>query len=136
MKTIKFIFAALLICAFVCGATFAQDYGYGGGFQDDGSAQVVVTPVKQALKMRDDSIVILRGNIARRIGDDKYLFRDATGEIVVEIDDEDWGGVTAGPKDTLELSGEIDRDFNKVKVDVYLVKKVSGAASAQQGFVE
>ena len=136
MKNIKLIFAALLICAFVCGATFAQDYGYGGGFQDDGSAQVVVTPVKQALKMRDDSIVILRGNIVRRIGDDKYLFRDATGEIVVEIDDEDWGGVTAGPKDTLELSGEIDRDFNKVKVDVYLVKKVSGAASAQQGFVE
>ncbi|MBP5447557.1 MAG: NirD/YgiW/YdeI family stress tolerance protein, partial [Treponema sp.] len=92
--------------------------------------------VKQALKMRDDSIVILRGNIVRRIGDDKYLFRDATGEIVVEIDDEDWGGVTAGPKDTLELSGEIDRDFNKVKVDVYLVKKVSGAAPAKQGFVE
>ena len=67
--------------------------------------------------------------------DEKYLFHDATGEIIVEIDDDKWGGVTASPKDALELSGEIDRDINKVKVDVYLARKVSGAAP-KQGFQE
>ncbi len=141
MKRIAIIFFA---AAMIAGSALAQgfndyndqqNYGYGGGFQDDGSSQALITPVKKALRMRDDTIVILRGNLVRRIGDEKYLFHDATGEIIVEIDDDKWGGVTASPKDTLELSGEIDRDINKVKVDVYLVRKVSGAAP-QQGFQE
>lgn len=141
MKRIAIIFFA---AAMIAGSALAQgfndyndqqNYGYGGGFQDDGSSQALITPVKKALRMRDDTIVILRGNLVRRISDEKYLFHDATGEIIVEIDDDKWGGVTASPKDTLELSGEIDRDINKVKVDVYLVRKVSGAAP-QQGFQE
>ncbi len=87
--------------------------------------------------MRDDSYVTVRGRIIKRLTDDKFLFADETGQIVVEIDYEDWGGVTASPKDTLELTGEIDRDFNKVKLDVKIVRKVSGPNQApQQGFTE
>ena len=35
------------------------------------------------------------------------------------------GGVTVGPNDTVELIGEVDKDFNKVEFDVDIVKKVN-----------
>ena len=122
---------AILVLAMVCaGFAVAQGFnggqpGYGGGFQDNGATGSAATAVKEALKMRDDSYVTVRGNIVKRLTDDKYLFKDATGEIVVEIDNEGWAGVTVGPDDTVELSGEIDRDFNKVELDVGIVRKVN-----------
>ena len=121
-------FIAVLVLARVCVA-FVSAQGFTGstqqgGFVDNGASVSSATPVKDALKLRDDSYVTVRGNIVKRLTDDKYLFRDATGEIVVEIDGKDWGGVTVGPNDTVELSGEIDRDFNKIEIDVGLVKKV------------
>ena len=138
MKKLSIIlFAAAILAA----SAFAQydDYGqgYGRGFQDDGTAYAAPTPIKKVLRMRDDSYVTVRGRIIKRLTDDKFLFADETGQIVVDIDYEDWGGVTASPKDTLELTGEIDRDFNKVKLDVKIVRKVSGPNQApQQGFTE
>ena len=75
--------------------------------------------------MKDDTKAVLRGNIVRQVKHEKYLFKDSTGEIVVEIDDDDWGGVTVGPNDTVELIGEIDKDFNKIEFDVDIVKKVN-----------
>ena len=75
--------------------------------------------------MKDDAKAVLRGNIVKQVGHEKYLFKDATGEIVIEIDDDDWGGVTVGPQDTVELIGEVDKDFNKVEFDVDIVKKVN-----------
>ena len=122
---------AILVLAMVCaGFAVAQGFNggqpsYVGGFQDNGSSVTSATAVKEALRMRDESYVTIRGNIVKRLTDDKYLFRDATGEIVVEIDNEDWAGVTVGPDDTVELSGEIDRDFNKVELDVGIVRKVN-----------
>lgn len=122
---------AILVLAMVCaGFAAAQGFnggqpGYGGGFQDNGSSATSATAVKEALRMRDESYVTVRGNIVKRLTDDKYLFRDATGEIVVDIDKEDWAGITVGPNDTVELSGEIDRDFNKVEIDVGIVRKVN-----------
>ena len=96
-----------------------------GGFSDGTNASAAITPVSKALKMRDDTHATLRGNIVKQVGHEKYLFKDATGEIVVEIDDEDWGRVTVGPQDTVELIGEIDKDISKIEFDVDIVKKVN-----------
>ena len=111
----KKILLVLFVMALAAGTVFAQGFqetedtfGQTQGFVDDGSYNQVL-PVKKALRMRDDSVVTVRGKIVRRLSDDKYLFNDSTGQIVVEIDYEDWGGVSAGPKDILELTGEIDR---------------------------
>lgn len=68
-------------------------------------------------------VYFVRPNFCR--GDEEYMFKDSTGKIVIEIDDEDWGGLTVGPKDTVEISGEIDRDLKKVKLDVFKIRKVS-----------
>ena len=123
-------FIAVLVLAIVCAA-FASAQGFTGekaakgGFSDGTNSSMAITPVKDALKMRDDTHAVLRGNIVKQVGHEKYLFKDATGEIVVEIDDEDWGGVTVGPQDTVELIGEIDRDISKLEFDVDIVKKVN-----------
>ncbi|WP_312240147.1 NirD/YgiW/YdeI family stress tolerance protein [Pantoea sp.] len=90
-----------------------------GGF----SGGDVVT-VKQAQGMKDDSWATIRGKIEKRTGDEDYLFRDATGAMTVEIDHKRWEGQTVSPKDTVELTGELDRDDNAIEMDVKQVKKI------------
>ncbi len=82
-----------------------------GGFS--GSGQNNECTVKQAKNMRDDSPVTLTGKIVQRIKGDKYLFRDATGEITIDIDDEDFRGLTVTPDNTVRIYGEVDKDFGR-----------------------
>ena len=56
-----------------------------GGFV---SGNETIVTVKQVNEMRDDVPVIVKGHIIQRMGDENYLFEDATGSITVEIDDE------------------------------------------------
>lgn len=92
----------------------------GGGFTGPGPALVTV---KQAREMRDDTHVTLRGKIVQHLGKDKYLFKDETGSIHVEIDDDEWMGQTVSPDDTVELYGEVDKDWNSVEIDVKRLTK-------------
>ncbi|MDH8131763.1 OB fold stress tolerance protein YgiW, partial [Klebsiella pneumoniae] len=77
-----------------------------------------VTTVESAKSLRDDTWVTLRGNIVERISDDLYVFKDASGTINVDIDHKRWNGVTVTPKDTVEIQGEVDKDWNSVEIDV------------------
>ena len=86
-----------------------------GGFQGPGLAP---SSVAEALKLNDDTPVVLVGQIEKSLGDEKYLFKDASGSVTVEIDNEDWRGVTVTPKDTIDIQGEIDKDFFKTEIDV------------------
>lgn len=92
-----------------------------GGFV--GGAETIVT-VAQVKDMRDDVNVVVKGKILQRLGDEKYLFEDATGSITVEIDDKDWRGQTVTPEDTVKLYGEVDRGFMKTEIDVDYVQKM------------
>lgn len=92
-----------------------------GGFVSD--KETVVT-VKQVNEMRDDVPVIVQGHIVQRLGDEKYLFEDATGSITVEIDDDEWRGQTITPSDTVRMSGEVDRGIFKTEIDIDSVKKI------------
>ena len=69
--------------------------------------------------------VTLRGNIVERISDDLYVFKDASGTINVDIDHKRWNGVTVTPKDTVEIQGEVDKDWNSVEIDVKQIRKVN-----------
>ena len=100
------------------GAAHAQYQGAmapRGGFTGPGLA---VSTVAEANKMSDDQPVVLVGQIQQSLGDEKYLFKDASGSVTVEIDNEDWRGVTVTPKDTIVIQGEIDKDFFKTEIDV------------------
>ena len=93
----------------------------GGFLGPNGSS----TTVESAKSLRDDTWVTLRGNIVERISDDLYLFKDATGTINVDIDHKRWNGVTVTPQDTVEIQGEVDKDWNSVEIDVKQISKVS-----------
>lgn len=64
--------------------------------------------VAQALKMPDDTWTVVKGTLKTRIDDDKFTFADESGEMVVEIDDDNWWGVRFTPGKLVELRGEID----------------------------
>ena len=36
-----------------------------------------------------------------------------------------WNGVTVTPKDTVEIQGEVDKDWNSVEIDVKQIRKVN-----------
>lgn len=130
-------FLAALACALVIGFTHpVQAAPAGGGFQQAPAAATApgggfsgpgLSPstVEQAKQMRDDAPVVLRGNIVQSLGKEMYLFRDATGSIRVEIDDDKWSGQTITPQDTVELHGEVDKDWNSVEIDVDRVVKIT-----------
>ncbi|MEF3089118.1 YgiW/YdeI family stress tolerance OB fold protein [Raoultella scottii] len=83
-----------------------------------------VTTVANAKSLRDDTWVTLRGKIVERISDDLYKFQDASGTVNVDIDHKRWNGVTVTPKDTVEIQGEVDKDWNSVEIDVKQISKV------------
>lgn len=92
-----------------------------GGFS---GPTIVTTTVKDALKQSDETAVILVGKIEKNLGNEKYIFTDATGSINVEIDNEDWNGQNITPADTVEIRGEVDKDFSKTEIDVdSIIKK-------------
>lgn len=88
--------------------------------------QGAITPtttqtVKHALTLKDDAKVKLKGYIVKSVGDEKYQFRDNTGTITVDIDDELWQGKPISAKTPVTIVGEIDVDYKpakRVEVDV------------------
>ncbi len=98
------------------------DKTQGGGFVGPNGSS---TTVESAKSLRDDAWVTLRGNIVERISDDLYVFKDATGTINVDIDHKRWNGLTVTPQDTVEIQGEVDKDWNSVEIDVKQIRKVN-----------
>ena len=97
---------------------------YGGGFQGP-TTGVQADTVKKAQSCWDDAPVVLTGHIVSRMAgsDDNYLFRDATGEIIVDIDYEVFAGRNVTPQTTVRLSGEVDKDMLKpTKIDVKVLE--------------
>ncbi|AGJ89104.1 TIGR00156 family protein [Raoultella ornithinolytica] len=84
-----------------------------------------VTTVENAKSLRDDTWVTLRGKIVQRISDDLYKFQDASGTVNVDIDHKRWNGLTVTPQDTVEIQGEVDKDWNSVEIDVKQITKVT-----------
>lgn len=96
--------------------------GYMSGGFVGGDGEIVT--VEQVKEMRDDVPVVLQGVIVERNGDEKYLFQDSTGSIVVEIDDENWGGLTVGPEEVIKVYGDVDRGIFSTEIDVDYIRKM------------
>lgn len=118
------------ISVFVIAGMMASSASFAGFVADAPVAPVapqnadVIVSVAQVKKMRDDTPVIVQGNIIQRMGDEKYLFRDGTDSVIVEIDDEDWGGVDVRATDTVKLYGEVDAGLFKTEIDVDRIEKI------------
>jgi uncharacterized protein (TIGR00156 family) len=83
------------------------------------ATKIATVNVAQAKTLKDDSKVVLTGQIMRAVGDEKYEFKDATGTIIVDIDDEKWNGQPVDSSVTVSLTGEVDHDrFPKKTVEI------------------
>ncbi len=117
MTASVFAFALTLSAGSVLAAGFngPNNAPAAGGFRGPGIGS---STVAQALELSDDTPVVLTGQIERSLGGEKYVFKDATGSVTVDIDNEDWRGMTVTPQDTVIIQGEIDKDFFKTEIDV------------------
>lgn len=119
MKKLLAATSLALVLGLTGNAMAQQPASVRGGFQGPG---LTVMTVSEALKLNDDAPVKLSGKIEKSLGNEKYLFKDATGSITIEIDDEDWNGVNATPETEIIITGEIDKDMLRdAEVDVDMV---------------
>lgn len=57
--------------------------------------------------------------------DDKYEFKDASGTITVEIDNEDLPAVAFNDKTKVKLTGEVEKNLMSREIDVDLVEIIN-----------
>ena len=119
---ISLALASLLL--FPCAAQAASDGFQGaqgmGGFQGPVTA-VTTDTVAKALTATESTPVILTGTIVERLAgsDDKYMFKDATGQVLVDIDNKQFFGRTVTPQTKVRLFGKVSKKMTKpLKIDV------------------
>lgn len=101
---------AVLVLGMAATGAMAQFTGPGAS-----TAPLTVAAVKDA---RLGSDITLVGNIIERQRDDYYTFRDATGDIRVEIERRVWRGREVGPEQKVRITGEIDRGWRGRYIEV------------------
>jgi uncharacterized protein (TIGR00156 family) len=70
----------------------------------------------------DDQDVVLRGHLIKKVGNEKYLFSDGTGEIRVDIEAEDFPVQKIDDKTLIVIRGEVENDFLKSpEIDVEMI---------------
>lgn len=93
-----------------------------GGFNGPDGRKLVT--VKNAVELPDDTPIKLNGRITRKVGDETYEFTDESGTLTVEIDDEDWRGVEVSATDQVEITGEVDREWRSVELEVDTIRRL------------
>lgn len=66
--------------------------------------------VAAARNARVNTYVTVTGNIVSHVREDYFTFRDATGQIRVEIEPSVWRNRQVGPDATVRLFAEVDRN--------------------------
>lgn len=78
---------------------------------------VATSTVREALDATwDDTKMCLEGNIMNKVAtsSEKYTFTDASGSIVVDVDDKVMGTVHVTPSTKVRICGEVDRELGRV----------------------
>ena len=127
----------LVLSTIAATGVFAQ-----GGFQDPNAPKMehhkkgdfkrggfvntdqTVSKASEAGSWQDDQYIILQGNIVKQVGKDDFIFKDASGEIQVEIERKAWRGQDVSPSDEVKLYGEVDKSWDKMEVDIDRVEKI------------
>jgi len=93
-----------------------------------GQPVMIAAPVtiNEARILPHDSWVVLTGNIVSSLSGKNYLFRDATGEISVDIGSKEWRGYSVSEYDRVEIYGEVKVSRGQVHIKVHAVR-ITGA---------
>lgn len=81
-----------------------------------------LSTIAAAKKMRDDYGVKLQGKVIQQLGDDDFLFQDASGQTIeIELEKSAMYGLPAfTQKNLVEIHGNVDKEaFEKTKIEVY-----------------
>ncbi|WP_368565588.1 NirD/YgiW/YdeI family stress tolerance protein [Pseudoxanthomonas sp. UTMC 1351] len=112
-------FQMLITCTLCCVPALAPAQYLGPG------ATPEVTTVFAANSAADDTPATLEGKLVRKISHDDYEFKDDTGSMRVEIDDDVLSlGRSIDASTKLRLIGEVDKGMIAVEIDVKRVEIV------------
>jgi len=98
-------------------ATTAAPLAAQAEFVGPGVSESIKT-VADAKNAYDDTYVELTGHIVNKVEDETYMFRDDSGDIMIEIDDDDFRGQKVTPETTIMIKGEVDKGWGDLEIDV------------------
>ena len=85
--------------------------------------QPAVWSVTEVLTLPDDAPVVMRGRITKNMGNNIFVFEDASGTIMMEIDEADWNGNTIRVDDIVTVYGNVDKSSDYTEIDVDSIVK-------------
>jgi len=94
-----------------------------------GQAVTITQPVSvnEVKNLPHDSWVIITGNIVSSLPPpNDYMFRDSSGEIIIDIGPKEWRGLSVSETDRVEISGEvkIGKAQVPIKIKVHAIRKI------------
>ena len=106
--TMRYLLALLLsLCLAVPALAGFSGPAATGGFAGPGPREI--NQAAQVQTAQDEMPCVLTGNIIEQIRHDKYTFQDASGTVVVEIENKVFGNNNVTPQTRVKLVGEVDR---------------------------
>ena len=91
--------------------------------------------VAQAKQLADETAVALSGVIVKRIRGDHFKFKDGSGSIEIDVDDEVWKPIHLKAGDQVNIMGEVDTQSDKSTIiDVEKLEKISGSKEQWQWY--
>ncbi|MCL1043031.1 NirD/YgiW/YdeI family stress tolerance protein [Shewanella marisflavi] len=87
----------------------------------------VIQQAADAKTAKDDTQVELTGKLIKSLGGEKYLFRDASGEVEVAIDNALWRDIEITSDNTVTLRGEVDDEWRGLEIEIDSMELVGQA---------
>lgn len=94
------------------------------GFEGPGSEPHIGT-VESVLTMSDDMPVTVQGKLTEKLEEEHFIFKDSTGEIEVEIDDDLLKERIITPENKIQITGEVDIEDSIVTIEADSLKVIS-----------
>ncbi|NRD71963.1 NirD/YgiW/YdeI family stress tolerance protein [Shewanella sp. VB17] len=89
------------------------------------NAETLINDAKKASQAKDKSPVELTGYLVKSLGDEKYLFRDSSGEVEVEIDNVLWRDIEVNSDTKVTLKGEVDDEWQGIEIEINSLELVA-----------
>ena len=86
----------------------------------DSNTYEVNSTAAASLEAAEGSTCILEGNIVMHIEKNRYLFKDTSGEITVDIPPHVFGALTITPETKIRITGEIRGKRRPDRIDTHI----------------
>ncbi len=111
------------------GVMFGLSQTAASQFVSDSTNVQTVAAIKQ---MDDNAWFTLEGYIVKQVREEKYVFRDQSGEIEVEIDKDKWKGRKVTPSTKIRIAGKVEKEWlRSMEVEVKRIELVDGDMKTQ-----